>query len=644
MGYESPNVNLIDINGNSLPIQNGAAIPASTPSIIISGSDGTNSRYITVDSSGRQLVVGAGTAGTPVGGVISIQGVSGGQTVPISGTVTATNPSVSTTGSAPPASATLSGGSVTTAAPTYTTGQMSALSLTTTGLLRVDGSGVIQPVSDAGGSLTVDGTVTANQGTANTLANRWPTIITDGTNTMPTGDAVGRAIFNRITDGTNAAAVKAASTAAITTDAALVVAVSPNNTVATQVADVTNSGALNALNASVQLTIAGHTTAGFQLVAGSLIGTIVAETSFDGGTTWNSTYIDIGNKVSSIVFSSSNTATAGTIVGVGGSGLVRIKVSAFTSGTASITLRGSIVNDPTIISTGLINATSQPPTTMQISGWDGSTLRVPAVKAPSTAAIATDQALVVVLSPNQQAIPVTTSPSTSTPNLSNGDIILSASGTTSSIRRTAYTEQTVNFIGSIASASANDTAAGTGARTVKIYYVDSTGATVGTETATLNGTTGVNLVTTTKCFIEKIEILTAGSTGSNVGIISLYTGANKTGTVVGTIAATDNTTYWAHHYVVTGKICNVTGVYHGNNSTVAGGVSVATLKAQTLNIANAVEKQISDFIGVAGAANPFTRIYGSVVQITGPARLTMYVTTGSSSSITYRGSFDSYDS
>src|SRR5207302_8149526 len=49
-------------------------------------------------------------------------------------------------------------GAVTTAAPTYTTAQTSPLSLNTAGGLRVDGSGVTQPVS---------GTVTANQGTAN---------------------------------------------------------------------------------------------------------------------------------------------------------------------------------------------------------------------------------------------------------------------------------------------------------------------------------------------------------------------------------------------------------------------------------------------------------------------------------------------
>lgn len=51
-------------------------------------------------------------------------------------------------------------GAVTTAAPTYTTTQTNALSLTTAGALRVDGSGVTQPVSLT--STTITGTVAAN--------------------------------------------------------------------------------------------------------------------------------------------------------------------------------------------------------------------------------------------------------------------------------------------------------------------------------------------------------------------------------------------------------------------------------------------------------------------------------------------------
>jgi len=69
--------------------------------------------------------------------------------------------------------------------------------------------GTPQPVSDGGSSITVDGTVTANQGTAIALSGAWP---------------------EKITDGTNVAAVKAASTAAVAADPALVVAISPNNT------------------------------------------------------------------------------------------------------------------------------------------------------------------------------------------------------------------------------------------------------------------------------------------------------------------------------------------------------------------------------------------------------------------------------
>ena len=53
--------------------------------------------------------------------------------------------------------------------------------------------------------------------------------VTDGTNTMPTMDAAARSGYQRVTDGTNTAAVKAASTAAAASDPSMVVAVSPNS-------------------------------------------------------------------------------------------------------------------------------------------------------------------------------------------------------------------------------------------------------------------------------------------------------------------------------------------------------------------------------------------------------------------------------
>jgi len=111
MGMDSPAVILYDASGNALAVQSGSATPASTPAIMVAGSDGTNSRYLKVDSSGNQLVAGLGTAGAPSGGVISIQGVGSGTAVPISGTVTASNASVGALGSAIPASGTQMGAS-----------------------------------------------------------------------------------------------------------------------------------------------------------------------------------------------------------------------------------------------------------------------------------------------------------------------------------------------------------------------------------------------------------------------------------------------------------------------------------------------------------------------------------------------------
>jgi hypothetical protein len=81
-----------------------------------------------------------------------------------------------------------------------------------TGGASMTTSVVITPSNSTLVPESISGTVTANQGTPNTKANAWPIEITDGTN-GPT-------------------AVKAASTAAVATDPAVVVAVSPNNSVA----------------------------------------------------------------------------------------------------------------------------------------------------------------------------------------------------------------------------------------------------------------------------------------------------------------------------------------------------------------------------------------------------------------------------
>lgn len=278
--------------------------------------------------------------------------------------------------------------------------------------------------------------------------------------------------------------------------------------------------------------------------------------------------------------------------------------------------------------------------TVQIG--DGTTDPV-AVTPASTAAVAADKALVVTISPNSAPLPVTTSPGVSTPSLPIGTISLSAV-TTAKIYKTPYTEQTANFQGSIVSSSAADTAAGTGARTVEITWMSLDGTLTGVETVTLNGTTNVNLVTTTKCYIERIEVITAGTGLSNAGTITLRSGLGGGGVIIGTITIGDNRTFWAHHYVKSGETCNITNMSHGNSATATGGASFSVLKAVNLPLsANGAEVQISDFLRVPGQGSTNTLDYGSVIKVTGPARIAQYVTTAAATTNSYDGSFNLYD-
>lgn len=97
---------------------------------------------------------------------------------------------------------------------------------------------------------------------------------------------------------------------------------------------------------------------------------------------------------------------------------------------------------------------------------------------------------------------------------------------------TAYTPLTaVMSTPYCASTSANDTSAGTGARTISVTGVTlaSSALTRFTETVTMNGQTSVNLATANVLFIDKITVLTAGSGLVNAGTVQCGTGANSSG-------------------------------------------------------------------------------------------------------------------
>lgn len=140
------------------------------------------------------------------------------------------------------------------------------------------------------------------------------------------------------------------------------------------------------------------------------------------------------------------------------------------------------------------------------------------------------------------------------------------------IRATTYTPQGANAQRSIKSTSASDTSAGTGARTVTISYLD-TSFVLKSETITLNGTNAVNTVNSDIAYIENMVVETCGSGGGNVGTINFFTTTAGGGSIWGSIAAGDNKTFWAHHYVPTGMTCYPLTIVGGSTVT-AGGLTI----------------------------------------------------------------------
>ena len=236
------------------------------------------------------------------------------------------------------------------------------------------------------------------------------------------------------------------------------------------------------------------------------------------------------------------------------------------------------------------------------------------------------------------------SPDTATKDIAFGKVAFGGgtSGVEFPIRQTPYTEPPTQAQRSLASSSAADSAAGTGARQVEITYVNDAMTGQFTEIVTLNGLTPVNTVATDIRFIQKMRVVSVGSGGQNAGTISLYTGLDGAGTVIGTIGTgvgRSNQTYWAHHYVLDGE----TAVIVTFNAGVAGGSSAeAFLSMRNPLDATAPQLQITDSITVAASAATTPRVVPNTVAIVGPAFMVMEVIpTGNNAS--YFGSFDFWE-
>jgi hypothetical protein len=226
---------------------------------------------------------------------MSIQGVAGGTAVPISGSVSATNPSVGTNNAAVPASSTQVGGTDGTNLQSVHVFDLDSGGGTQFILgvgLRKAASGGSVEAGTSSDPLRVDPTGTTTQ-PISAASLPLPTGAATSANQTTLGSQT-----TKLNDGTNTAAVKPASTAAVATDSALVVAISPNNTITTSNASVgTNNAALPAssteiggsdgTNLQAIRVFDGDTGGGTQYVLGAILrksasgGTVEAGTSSD---------------------------------------------------------------------------------------------------------------------------------------------------------------------------------------------------------------------------------------------------------------------------------------------------------------------------------------------------------------------------
>lgn len=177
--------------------------------------------------------------------------------------------------------------------------------------------------------------------------------------------------------------VKAASTAAVATDPALVVAVSPNNslimsgTVQQLGGDLFAAGALGALSASVTVPMAGFQSVGFHMDNGTFRGTIAPEISINNGVNWISTFWETPNtgaKTSSLAIAANYAPVERTLIVPGGVSHARVRVTSYTSGTANGQIRATQLGRD-VISSESATSSAIPTTAVMVGGTDATNLR-----------------------------------------------------------------------------------------------------------------------------------------------------------------------------------------------------------------------------------------------------------------------------
>lgn len=223
--------------------------------------------------------------------------------------------------------------------------------------------------------------------------------------------------------------------------------------------------------------------------------------------------------------------------------------------------------------------------------------------------------------------------------------------TTVAVNATTYTEQTSGAQRAIKSSSANDAAAGTGVQTVKLTYfkLDANNNIIGpySEVITLNGTSAVATAGTAIALVESIEAVTVGSGGVAAGTISLTVVSDGSGGTIASIAAGDNRTWYAHHYIpgIAGTASNpryaLQDITVVSNSTGTNPQAQVQIRSLPYGVTNAVEQIIVENAAAGGVAPSVSQVsLVGIRPVQGPARVQAYVAPRENSSQITRVEFE----
>lgn len=504
------------------------------------------------------------------------------------------------------------------------------------------------------------------QGNGGSPGGYWYVRSTDGTNSTPAMDAAARKGFQAITDGSNTAAVKAASTAAVAADPALVVSVSPNNTVAVSMAAAPTGSATSALqttgNASlssidakltnplpvsgtlstatpavssglaaipatgmwVPLTLNGRSSASVQLtIPTAFSGTLAPRYTLDGTNYFPTYWYDLspvsgsyGQWLSTEAFNFGATNYLRAIVLPAGTVGVAIQCTAYVSGSinAMVTATNALPQAPNLT----------PALAPHHRITDGS--NTVTVKPGSGAAASTDTALVVAVSPNNTVGVIANATDTI---LTNG---------------TAKTQITGINKGTTTAAGVTATPAGSNHTALDVAIVDASGNQItsfgGTSAATgtnnaaaptsstqMGGSDGTNLQAARVFdldssggtqYILGVALRKPGLSGSvEAGTASDPIRTDPTGTTIqpvsGTITANLGT-------VGTTLALDATLIGGAAKSIVRGGTKGSTTAADVTSTASGANHQPMDVIIYDASGNPITSFGGGTQYADGAAR------------------------